>query len=316
LFAVGLNFSGLYEIPSRIAGWGQSLSEEEGPMGAFFTGALATVVATPCTAPFMAGAVGFALSQAGPIAVGVFLALGMGLALPYLVISFLPGLYRHFPKPGPWMERLRKILAWPIYGTVAWLVWVLSHQVGGQGVWLALAALAVLGLMIWVLSRSGQAVRQGLRYSAAAGLALGLVWLTLLAGDLELRGRGAESLHLGRVETAVYDEDLIQTSRLQGRPVFLNITAAWCLTCIVQEKLVFESAEFEAFFYENNIILMTADWTNPDPEISDLLDRHQRSGIPFYLFYPGSPTDPPVELPVILTMDVIREYISPHLKQR
>lgn len=315
LSAVGLNFSGLFTLPSALAGLGQGLAGKEGATGAFFTGALATVVATPCTAPFMAPAIGFALAQAGVAAVGIFLALGLGLAAPYLVVSFVPAAYRMFPKPGPWMERLRKILAWPIYATAVWLLWVLHTQTGSEGLALAGAALAGLFLLIWVWRADPRQLRKSFKLAATGILALGLGVLVINAGRIAppVAVAGPE---LQGVETAVYDEETIRNLRLQGKGVFLNVTAAWCITCLVQERLVFDSAEFAEFLSENNIVYMTADWTNPDPAITELLDRHRRSGIPFYLYYPGTPLGLPVELPVILTMNVIRETISPFLEPR
>ena len=315
LTAVGLNFSGLFTLPSALASLGQGLAGKEGASGAFFTGTLATVVATPCTAPFMAPAIGFALAQAGVAAVGVFLALGLGLAAPYLVVSFVPAAYRMFPKPGPWMERLRKILAWPIYATAAWLLWVLHTQTGSEGLVLASAAMAGLFLLIWVWRAGQRQLRRSFKMAATGLLAVGLGVLVINADRIAppVAVTGPE---LQGVETAVYDEETIRNLRLQGKGIFLNVTAAWCITCIVQERLVFDSTQFAEFLSANNIVYMTADWTNPDPAITDLLDRHRRSGIPFYLYYPGTPRGLPVELPVILTMNMIRETIAPFLEPR
>ncbi len=315
LSAVGLNFSGLYTLPAAFAGMGQGLAGKEGASGAFFTGTLATVVATPCTAPFMAPAIGFALAQAGVAAVGVFLALGLGLAAPYLLVSFVPGAYKMFPKPGPWMERLRKFLAWPIYATAVWLLWVLHNQTGSDGLVLAIAAMAGLFLLIWIWRADRRQLRRSFKVGATGLLALGLGVLIINAGRIA-PPVGVAGPELQGVETAVYDQEAIGNLRLQGKGVFLNVTAAWCITCIVQERLVFDSTQFAEFLSENKIVYMTADWTNPDPAITDLLDRHRRSGIPFYLYYPGTPLGLPVELPVILTMNVIREAISPFLEPR
>lgn len=315
LTAVGLNFSGLFTLPSAFASLGQGLAGKEGASGAFFTGTLATVVATPCTAPFMAPAIGFALAQAGVAAVGVFLALGLGLAAPYLVVSFVPAAYRMFPKPGPWMERLRKFLAWPIYATAVWLLWVLDNQTGGEGLVLAIAALAGLFLLIWIWKADQKKLRRSFKFGATGLLALGLGVLIINANRI-VPPAAVAGPELRGVETAVYDQETVRNLRLQGKGIFLNITAAWCITCIVQERLVFNSTQFSEFLSENNIVFMTADWTSPDPAITDLLDRHRRSGIPFYLYYPGTPLGLPVELPVILTMNVIRETISPFLEPR
>ncbi len=315
LTAVGLNFSGLFTLPSALASLGQGLAGKEGASGAFFTGTLATVVATPCTAPFMAPAIGFALAQAGVAAVGVFLALGLGLAAPYLVVSFVPAAYRMFPQPGPWMEQLRKILAWPIYATAIWLLWVLNNQTGSEGLVLAIAALVGLFLLIWVWRAGQRQLRRSFKVAVTGLLALVLGVLIINASRIAppVAVAGPE---LQGVETMAYDQETVRNLRLQGKGIFLNVTAAWCITCIVQERLVFDSAQFAEFLSENNIVFMTADWTNPDPEITDLLDRHRRSGIPFYLYYPGTPLGLPVELPVILTMNIIRETISPYLEPR
>lgn len=322
LTLVGLNLAGMFEIStSAFAGIGAGLAGKEGTGGAFFTGVLATVVATPCTAPFMAPALGYALSQSAPVALAVFLALGLGLALPYLLVGMIPALHKHFPKPGPWMDSLRKWLALPMFATVVWLLWVLRSQTvpGGLGV----AVAGIIGLVVLVLAAKrfrglGDKVRRALRWPAYAAV-------ILLAGGYQVwannslqysdrwAGEAGENAEPPYEEVAFSRARLAELRRL-GKPVFLNFTATWCLTCIITDRLVFETGEFSQFMRDNDIIMMKADWTKPDDEIARMLESFGRSGIPFYVFYPANPNRPAVPLPEILTVDRTIQLISKHLE--
>ncbi|MCH8863313.1 MAG: thioredoxin family protein, partial [Proteobacteria bacterium] len=321
LTLVGLNLAGMFEIStSAFAGIGAGLAGKEGTGGAFFTGVLATVVATPCTAPFMAPALGYALSQPAPVALAVFLALGLGLALPYLLVGMIPALHKHFPKPGPWMDSLRKWLALPMFATVVWLLWVLRSQTVPGGLGVALAG--IIGLVILVLAAKrfrglGDKVRRALRWPAYAAV-------ILLAGGYQVwannslqysdRWEDRPSLNAEpRYEEVAFSRARLAELRRLGKPVFLNFTATWCITCIITDKLVFETGEFSRFMRDNGIIMMKADWTKPDDEIARMLESFGRSGIPFYVFYPANPNRPAVPLPEILTVDRAIGLISKHL---
>lgn len=317
LTLVGLNLLGLFQISAgAFAGVGAGLAGRDGTAGAFFTGVLATVVATPCTAPFMAPALGYALAQPTVVALAVFLALGLGLALPYLLVGMVPALQRHFPKPGPWMETLRKWLALPMFATVLWLISVLQSQTARIGV--VAAALGIAGLVILILVAKRMAgARAGPRllgYATAVLLAaMYSFWATT-----ELKYSDGSSSRSATVTERSYEEVAFSRARLAelrrlGKPVFLNFTASWCITCIVTDRLVFDTEEFGQFMRDNEIVMMKADWTKPDDEIARMLESFGRSGIPFYVFYPANPNRPAVPLPEILTADRVIELVSKHL---
>ena len=305
LLLVGLNFLGVYNLPSRWSGLGQGLSEKSGLKGSFFTGVLAVLVASPCTVPFMAPAVAYAIGASAVEAVVVFAGLGLGLALPYLVISFVPAVSHAIPKPGTWMVRLREFLSFPIFATAIWLMWVLGRQVEFphlKGLVVAFLIVLSLGLVLWVKKHFG-----GLKSVASGVIVAGLLYLVapLLLAD------GAK-LH-DDVESLAYSEETLMAERRLGKPVFLNVTASWCVTCIVQERLVFSTDEFHSFMIENQVVYMVADWTNPNPEISRLLDGHGRKGIPFYLYYPKGGVKDPVALPEVFTTPQVLEIMKDNL---
>ena len=306
LFLVGLNFSGLYEIPARIQQLGQKLAQDEGAAGAFSTGVLATIVATPCTAPFMGAAIGYALMQSPSTGFLVFESLGLGLATPFLVMSFVPALYKRLPKAGPWMVKFKQFLAFPIYATVLWLLWVLAQQSGTEGALIALVIISGLALFIWLADRS-KILSRPIR-SAVLTLFLILFGAGGWFGSTVISERAeamARETAVMRGNAVAYSELALVALRRQGQPVFLNVTAAWCITCIIQEQLVFASDRFKNYIKEKGITYMVADWTQPDEEIERLLARFGRSGIPFYAFYPSDPVARPVVLPAILTTDMV-----------
>ncbi|MCP5412919.1 MAG: thioredoxin family protein [Alphaproteobacteria bacterium] len=296
VFAVGLNLSGVFEVGSITAG--ESLTHKSGLTGAFFTGVLAVAVAAPCTAPFMAAALGFALTQTFAAALAVFVALGVGFALPFLLLGIWPRALAFLPKPGPWMLRLKQFLAFPMYGAAAWLVWVLAQQAGPNGVAIVLAAFIALALAAWLWSvtRDGGA-RARLAGAAAAIVvaALSLYAVSLLEGQ-SAPAQAASAAKLGET----YSAAKLAQYRGEGRPVFVDATAAWCITCLVNEEAVLSKDSIKNAFAERKVAYLVADWTNQDAEITQLLKDNGRSGVPMYLYYaPGS--HKPVVLPQILT---------------
>ncbi len=305
LFAVGLNLSGVYTVGASIMGLGGSLAERNGLVGSFFTGVLAVLVASPCTAPFMAAALGFALVQPSYVALGVFLALGLGLALPYLALSFMPPLLRLLPKPGAWMERFKQFLALPMYGAVAWLVWVLAQQVDMGAFALMVAALAVMALGAWIFDASyshrNLSVRGGV-------LLIALVMAVSTLGVLTPRTNSeiAESGEL--VASVPYTRDALEAYRDEDRQVFVNFTAAWCITCLVNERVVFSDPDIAALFEQTDTIYMKGDWTNRNAEIAHALEQFGRSGVPLYVIY--RPGEPPRVLPQVLTRDIVRAALA------
>ncbi|WP_018263207.1 protein-disulfide reductase DsbD family protein [Methylobacterium sp. WSM2598] len=297
LFAMGLSLSGALPIGGGIVGLGDGLTRRAGLEGSFFTGVLATIVATPCTAPFMAAAVGFALTQGAALGLAIFAALGLGLALPFLLLTLWPAGLRRLPRPGAWMETLKGFLAFPLYATVAWLVWVLSQQVGPAGLFLALIGFVLIGFCAFVLDRARAAGPVGRRLAQAAAL-VGVVALGMIAAALDRdRAVAAPVTVAGGPEP--FTQARLDGLLAEGRPVFLNVTAAWCITCQVNERTSLATAAVREAFRARNIAYLKGDWTNQNPEITRVLEAHGRSGVPLYLLYRG-PGEAQV-LPQILT---------------
>ena len=298
--AIALNLAGLFELPA-ITGGGQ-LAGRSGPAGAFWTGALAAFVATPCTGPFMGAALGAALILPGVVALAVFAGLGLGLALPFLLIGLVPALRRRMPRPGPWMGRLRRILSIPMFLTAAALAWILGRQAGAEGLALGLAALLVFALALWWVGRR-QGVAAGawlpLVPAAAAGLAAVLVIPSLAS---PAGARGGEPLG-----AKAFSEQTLAALRTEGRPVFVYFTADWCLTCKVNEKAVLERDEVATAFAAHDVTVLAGDWTNGDPALTRFIEKQGRSGVPLYLYY--APGRPPVVLPQLLTVTEVTRYL-------
>ena len=310
LFAVGLNLSGVFRLSGSFAGIGGALAARSGLAGSFFTGVLATVVATPCTAPFMAAAIGFALTAPLPLLFAVFLALGLGLALPYLALSLRPSLLRLLPRPGPWMERLRQFLAFPMYGAAVWLVWVLSQQAGADGVLAALAGMLAVAFLAWLYEamRGGAGLGRRIGVAGAALLALAVVagaWLaTARMAPLAARPQTSEATG-ETLPWQPYSAERLAALRAEGRPVFLNFTAAWCITCLVNERVALSRPEVAERFAADGIAYLKGDWTNRDAAITAKLAEFGRSGVPLYVFYPAGRDAAPVVLPQLLTPAIV-----------
>lgn len=283
VFTVGLNLSGVFEVGSITAGDG--LTRKSGPVGAFFTGVLAVAVAAPCTAPFMAAALGFALSQDAFAALAIFVALGVGFALPFILLGVWPRALSFLPRPGPWMLRLKQFLAFPMYMAAGWLVWVLAQQAGPRGVAIISAAMIFVALAAWLWSVTRDLTARGRSLGAVATL---VVLLAALWGLSQLRGATAAPVaQITRGEA--YSAASLASYRAQGRPVFVDATAAWCITCLVNEEAVLNKQVVQGAFAEKNVVYMVADWTNRNPEITALLKENGRSGVPLYLYYaPGA----------------------------
>lgn len=311
VFAVGLNLSGVFTIGAgRLAGIGQSLTTRGGHSGSFFTGVLAAVVATPCTAPLMGAAIGFAMTQPPPALVAIFLALGLGLALPFVLLAWRPALVARLPRPGAWMERFKQFLAFPMYGAAVWLVWVLALQAGADGVLVAAGGMLAIALAAWLYDTTWQArarVRRGAQFVAAA-----LVVATLVIGaGLATQPREAAAPRAGAaLAHEAYTPERFDALRAEGRAVFVNMTAAWCITCLVNEQVALDRADVAAAFAEHEVAYLKGDWTNQDTAITEVLGRFGRSGVPLYVYYPpGAGTEPRV-LPQILTPDIVLRAIG------
>jgi thiol:disulfide interchange protein len=312
-FVVGLNLSGVFEIGGRFAGVGQGLAARGGTTGAFFTGVLAVIVATPCTVPFMAAALGFALSQPAPQTVAVLLALGLGLALPYLVLSTTPALQRLMPRPGPWMDRLRQFLAFPMYASAVWMIWVLTQQTGADGVIYALGGMILIAFAIWLLRiGSGASLALWLRRGLAAAAVLLAFGAALKLEDGPATAASASGGPMAGVNFdgwERYSRERLNQAVAAGKPVFVDFTAAWCITCLVNERVALETAAVRHAFEQAGVVKLKGDWTNRDPEITSSLKELGRAGVPLYLFWaPGA--ERPKILPQVLTESLILSELS------
>jgi thiol:disulfide interchange protein DsbD len=296
MVAVGLSLSGVFEVGGRFMGIGQSLADGGGARGAFFTGVLAVVVATPCTAPFMGPALGFAVTQSTPVALGVFLALGLGLALPLVVLSWWPALARRLPRPGPWMVRFRQAMAFPMYFTAVWLLWVLGRQAGVDALAQALLGVVALAFAAWGSGVDGRWTR---RFGTAAGLAAALAAVALLpregvSGGDPVGASSASATH------EPWSPERLASLRAEGRPVLVNMTAAWCITCLANERVALSSTGFSDALRAGDIAYLKGDWTQRDPRITAYLAQYARNGVPLYVVYPRGGGEPEV-LPQLLT---------------
>jgi thiol:disulfide interchange protein len=294
-----MSMSGVFEFGLGATGVGANLQMKSGYAGSFFTGVLATVVATPCTAPFMGTAVGFALGQPALVALSIFTALGIGLALPYVLLPWIPGLLRILPRPGAWMETFKQAMGFLLLGTVLWLAWVLGAQCGAERVVLLFAGLLLVGVGAWVLRRwpepfAATAIAVVLMLVGA----LGPAWQAQVQSPAE---RGAQANSDDDLPWEPFSPQQLAAYRAQGKPVFLDFTAAWCVSCKVNERLVLKTQEVRQRIRELGVIPMKADWTSYDPVITQKLAEHGRSGIPFYVLYGRTPNAPGIELPTVLT---------------
>jgi thiol:disulfide interchange protein DsbD len=304
MFAIGLSLSGVVHFGAGMAGVGQHLASKSGPAGDFFTGVLAVVVASPCTAPFMGAALGYAFTAPAALALLVFLALGLGLALPFLLIGFVPALASRLPRPGAWMDTLKTWLAFPMYLTAVWLTWVFGKQRGIDALALLLVGLLLLTIGLWWFER--QRYAEGAVKKALAWIFLALALATLV-GALRLPNNTAASTSVeGRV---AYSAAKLAELRAAGRPVFVDMTADWCITCKVNEKAVLNTDAFRTLLADTHTVYMIGDWTNQDPEISAFLDQYHSPGVPLYVVFPAN-GGPGVKLPQLLSDQIVHDALQ------
>lgn len=303
LVVVGFNFSGLFEIQGSFANLGgltQRLTSMRGT-GDFFTGLLAVIIASPCTVPFMSVASGYALLQSTPVALGVFTGLAIGFASPYLLITFFPFLRNLLPKPGAWMETFRKILAFPMYGTALWLLWVLGSLTDNTTVTMTLAMMLVLAFVFWAWTRARETsqLRWNITSLASALIVVGIAWSLWTATEVEL------------VEEFAWSETAVEEFHAQDKPIFAYFTADWCVSCKVNEAVALHRPRVQEYFADNEVVVLVGDWTAMDDEIARELERHDRVGVPLYLYYkPGGDINQPVVLPAALTPSVVLNAIE------
>ncbi|MCS6959816.1 MAG: protein-disulfide reductase DsbD family protein [Pseudanabaenaceae cyanobacterium SKYGB_i_bin29] len=299
LFGVGLNLSGVFVIGGGWMGVGQSLASKAGLVGEFFTGVLAVLMSTPCSAPFMATAVSAALVLPGWQSMAILLTLGLGFAFPYLLLCFAPFLHKFLPKPGAWLEVLPQILAFPIYGTAAWLLWVFTVQVGTEGLASALVGLILLAFAAWLYGKAQLARSLGRKVATIGAL----IALTACVSLLPFSSSPGSKT----IEWEAYSREKLVTLREQGRPVFVNFSAAWCVSCLVNERTTLSQPAVLKEFQRRNVILLKADWTKRNAEITRALQEYGSSGVPLYLLY-GANMDrgEPLILPKNLTPEIVQ----------
>jgi thiol:disulfide interchange protein/DsbC/DsbD-like thiol-disulfide interchange protein len=309
LLAVGLNLSGVFEVGGGLAGIGDGLTRGEGYSASFFTGLLTTLVATPCTAPFMAPALGAALTQPAVNALCIFAALGLGLALPYVLLSFAPWMRRVLPKPGAWMDTLKQVFAFPIYASAAWLLWVLSHETSSFGLGAALAGIVLVGLAAWAYQKSNSSSGGGrvtVLVTAAIALVIAIILPVRFADVAAAAPADSAANAHGTDEWQPYSAARVAELTAAGRPVLVNFTASWCLTCLVNERNAFADSAVQEIFHDKKVTLMKGDWTNRDPAITHALAAFGRAGVPLYVVYNSKQgSGEPLVLPQILTAGIV-----------
>ena len=314
LFVIGLNLSGFFEFGGGLANLGSRLTQGHSYAASFFTGVLAAVVATPCTAPFMATALGYALTQPAPVTLAVLLALGFGLALPFLLISFIPALRGMLPKPGTWMSTFKEFLAFPMFGSAAWLAWVFSLQAGPLGVLTALAGAVAITFGLWLLKKqlpekSGLPTLIVRALAAAAFIAAAA--LIPAAGKMETQTTKAMAMD----DWTPYVAADFMALEHGSDPLFVDMTAAWCITCKVNENAVLNTMPIKELFHKHKVKTVKGDWTNQNPEITQFLARYGRNGVPIYVYYGGRDKNTgqrpeAVVLPQILTPGIVERTVE------
>jgi thiol:disulfide interchange protein/DsbC/DsbD-like thiol-disulfide interchange protein len=304
MVAVALNLFGVFDVGAGLGRLGGLVAGKKGLAADFLAGVLATVVATPCTAPFMGAALGFALAQPAAETLLVFTALGLGLALPYLVLTLVPGLLRFVPKPGPWMDTFRQFLGFPMLGTAVWLAWVLGNQQGADGVFAFMVAALGMAFGLWLYGQSSTArgLARTVRRVAAAVAVAGSAW----AGMALMPGTTAGPVTHG--DWVPFTAEALGTLQAERKPGFVVFTAAWCITCKANERLVLRHPDVAAAFAAKGVTVLVADWTNRDPVITETLARYGRSGVPFYLAVPAQ--GDPIALPELITVGLVKEVVS------
>ena len=312
LLAVGLNLSGVFEVGGGLAGVGDGLTQGDSYRASFFTGVLTTLVATPCTAPFMAAAVGAALTQSPFVALVIFAALGVGLALPYLLLSLAPWMRRALPKPGAWMDTLKQIFAFPMYASAAWLLWVLAQQTSSIGLGAALAGAILVALAAWSYQKSKGSSVGGRAAALLTALGAVLLAIVLPVRFADVAAAASPSAAAPAADAwQPYDAAKVAELNAQGRPLLVNFTASWCLTCLVNERNAFADAAVQQVFRGKGVSLMKGDWTNRDPAITQALADFGRAGVPLYVVYNSKPgSAETVVLPQLLTASIVQSVFA------
>lgn len=309
LFAIGLSLSGIFTLSAGWGRMGQSLASRHGPVGDFFSGVLSCVVASPCVAPFMGSAIAYAFTAPTYAALLVFVCLGLGLALPFLVIGFFPSLSERLPRPGPWMETFKNLLAFPMYLSTVWLLRVFAKQRGIDAMAVVLVGLICLTLGLWWFERNRWKSKNFAKWCGILCILAALIPLWQIAHSKYsvASGKPQNLLFDDSTNSVTYSRAMLDRLRADNRVIFVNITADWCVTCYANERSVFHTAAFQAALRDSDAVYMVGDWTNPNPEIESFLQSQHAVGVPLYIVY--GPGIPPTTLPTILTEAVVEDAL-------
>lgn len=308
MVAVGLSLSGLYTLGGGLGSSSQRLLNKPGRAGDFWTGALACLVASPCVAPFMGPALAYAFTASWFAALLVFLALGLGLALPFLLVGFVPGAARLLPRPGAWMDTFKTLLAYPMFLTAVWLVWLLGKQRGIDAVAVILAGTVVLAFGLWHYEQARWRSLAWRKCLGGAVIAASLLSIVLVQ-RMPVAADSASKPSQMQGATVYHPRDLAQ-ARKEGRSILVSITADWCITCIANEQTVLGTASFQELLRSTETLYMKGDWTNSDPAVGEFLEWHHAPGVPLYVLYRGMDDQATVVLPQVLSMNLVRDALE------
>lgn len=297
-FLMALAMSGYFTVSSRWIGLGDSLSSKAGLTGSFFTGVLATVVATPCTAPFMGTAIGFALAQSPVVGLAIFAFMGLGLSLPVLAIGFVPRLAGYLPTPGKWMHSFQQLLAFPLFLTTLWLLWLLVQLQGEQALLKVGTGLVLVAMALWPVLASPARSSQAAMVKRGSQLLIAIAGIWFIFSPVRADQAWVD-----------YRPEVVRAALNNDRPVFIDVTADWCITCKVNEKIALSGSRFEQLVEEHNILLVRADWTEPSENVDQLIAEHNRQGVPLYLYYAKGSSRAEI-LPQLLTFALVEQTFS------
>jgi thiol:disulfide interchange protein DsbD len=297
---MGLSLFGVFEIGTTLTSAGSGVQDSHSPMGTFLSGVLATVVATPCVGPFMGVAIGFAMSQPAAVAFIIFTSLGFGMALPYLLLSRFPAWLKAIPRPGPWMESLKQFMGFLLLGFALFLVWVVTDMRGLEGLGRLLPGLLIVGVAAWVYGRWG----------AISRTTSTRIRSTVIAVVLLVSGGAYAMCPPKSVEWLDYSPELVEQLRSEGKPVFIDFTAAWCVSCQANKKLVLNTKKIQSAFTQNKVSLIKADWTAQQEPITSVLASYGRNGVPLYVLYGNGADAPPQILPELLTKRIVIDALK------